>query len=165
MKINNYYSIINKIDMIVSGKIDKQEIFQLIKSSNLEKYFFTQISSIDWFHLLKENGYFNPKRAPSPKPADEEGSFYIPQWNVLPYLEKISKEITKPENERYVDDLLEIIKNVSTYKDEKGNHIDNYRTWWYFVKILSNIPNEKITDDIIELIPVWLDSKFETSLQ
>jgi len=165
MKINNYYSIINKIDMIVSGKINKREIFQLIKSSNLEKYFFTQISSIDWFHLLKENGYFNPKRVPGPKPADEEGSFYIPQWNVLPYLEKISKEITKPENERYIDDLLEIIKNVSAYKDEKGNHIDNYRTWWYFVKILSNIPNEKITDDIIELIPVWLDSKFETSLQ
>lgn len=169
MNKTNFYQLIKQIDDIISSgliKENEEKLFMLIKKNvSVENYFFSEVSDIDWFYPLKDNGYFNPEKAPCPKPAEEEGSYYVPRWNVLPYLEKLSNEVTKQGNERYIDELLEIIKNVSNYKDESGKHIDNYHTWWYFVKILSNIPNEKITDEIIDLIPIWLDSRFETSLQ
>lgn len=130
-----------------------------------ENHFFNKVSEAKWFYPLKERGYFDTQKSPGPKPAEEKDSFYIPEWNVLPYLERISQVIATPEDEKYIDELLEIIKKVSSYKNSKGKHLDNYRTWWYFVKILVNIPNNKIPEDIIKLIPIWLDSRFDTTLQ
>lgn len=66
------------------------------------------------------------------------------------YLERLAEQIkenkiTGEEKIKYAKELLEIIKNVSTYMDDKGNHIDNYHVWHAFIKILSNLPNELIT--------------------
>jgi hypothetical protein len=133
------------------------------KGSSYENYFFNKVVDIKWFYPLKERGYFSPEKAPGVKLA-EKGGFYIPRWNVLPYLEKISEQINTQENERYISDLLEIIREVSKYKNSDEQLIDNYRTWHSFVKILSNIPNSKIPNDIINLIPIWLNSKFDTAL-
>lgn len=130
-----------------------------------EDYFFRHVSDIKWFYPLKDMGYFEAQKVPPPKPAGEKETYYIPEWNILSYLERISQKIKKPEDDKYINELLEIIKTVSNYKDQRGKHIDNYRTWWYFVKILLNIPNDKIPIDIIDLIPIWLDSKFDTFLQ
>lgn len=138
------------------NKIQKRSIY--------EDKFFEKRSELKWFYELQKRGYFYPNPDTRPRESKEKGLFTIPQWNVLPYLEKVSRQVNEPENEKYIDELLGIIKDVSTYRDEKGNHIDNYRTWWYFVKILINIPPEKIPSDIIDLIPIWLDSKFDTSL-
>jgi len=130
-----------------------------------ENYFFRKLKNLKWFYPLKEKGCFNPKKnSQSPIPAAQDGLFTIPEWNVLPYLEKVSQQVSIPGNEKYIDDLLAIIKDVSNYKDSSGFHIDNYRTWYYFTKILLNLPNEKITEEIINLIPIWLDSRFSTSL-
>ena len=130
-----------------------------------ENYVFKKVSDLKWFYSLKEKGYFSPGKAPGPKPAEKEGYHAIPQWNVLPYLERVSEQVKVPGKEKYIDDLLGIIREVSNYRDSNGQHIDNYRTWYYFVKILLNIPNDKIPLDIIELISVWLDSKFDNTLQ
>lgn len=160
-----YYAKIKEIDEILDCKKDKDTLFTFIKKPGLDNYFFRKVSTLDWFLKLKDKSFFDPKRVPSPKPAEKKGAYLIPEWNPLPYLEKISKQVSIPENEKYISELLEIIKTVSNYKDQRGKHIDNYRTWWYFVKILLNIPNDKIPIDIIDLIPIWLDSKFDTFLQ
>jgi len=117
-------------------------------------YFFSKVSELKWFDHLKKIGYFNAKKAPGPKPAEQDGYFTIPEWNVLTYLERVSEQVNIPRNDKYIGELLQIIKEVSNYK------IDNYRTSWYFVKILLNIPRDKIPFEIIELIPIWLNSKF-----
>jgi len=149
--------------MILNPK--EEAVLNLIKESpEYESYFFKKVTDIKWFYPLKEEGYFNPDRAPGPEPAEKEGFFYIPEWNVLQYLERISQEVKKPENEEYINELLEIIKNVTEYHIKNDKSLDNYRTWHYFVKILLNIPNEKIPLDIIDLIPTWLDSKFDISV-
>lgn len=83
-----------------------------------ENYFFDKVSDVKWFYLLKERGFFAPEKAPGPKPAEQEGYWVIPQWNILDYLEKISKQVSLPDNERYTDELLEIIKNVTKYHIE-----------------------------------------------
>lgn len=144
----------------------EEAVLNLIEEDlTYENYFFKKVSDKKWFYPLKDKGFFDAQKAPSPKPADQEGYFIIPEWNVLLYLERISQKINIPCNEKYIDELLAIIKKVSNYRDSTGQHIDNYRTWFYFVKILCNIPNDKIPIDIIDLIPIWLDSKFDTTLQ
>ena len=142
----------------------EEAVLEMIeKDISYENYFFKKATNVKWFYPLKEKGYFSPEKAPGIKPAEKEGH-YIPQWNVLPYLERISQKVNVRDNGKYIDELLKIIKEISNYQDSKGQHIDNYRTWRYFVKILLNFPNGKITLKIIDLIPIWLSSKFDTML-
>jgi hypothetical protein len=135
------------------------------KKAVYEDKFFEKRAELEWFDELKKRGYFNPNPDTCPQKSKEKGYYSIPQWNVLSYLEKVSQQANTPDNEKYIDELLAIIKEVSNYRDSTGQHIDNYRTWYYFVKILLNLPNDKIPLDIIDLIPIWLDSKFDTMLQ
>jgi hypothetical protein len=141
------------------------EIFQLIRNDEyFRNHFFKKVKSVEWFYPLKERDFFSPEHAPAPITSDTEGHFRIPQWDVLPYLERVSQKVTVQGDERLIDELLTIIRDVSNFRDTNNKHIDNYRTWWYFVKILLNIPNERIPLEIIELIPIWLDSKFNMDL-
>ena len=164
-----YFENIAHVDMIIDKKHPTKHevefILKLIKEEHYRNYFFKKVTALHWFNILKENSYFNPSEESKPQEAEKEGLFSIPQWNVLPYLEKISQQVNIPGNEKYIDELLTIIREVSNYKDSSGQHIDNYRTSYYFVKILLNLPNEKISEEIINLIPIWLNSKFNTMLQ
>jgi len=166
---DSFFGNIEHIDIIINKKRPtKQEIeftLKLIQDKDFRDYFFNKVSAIHWFDILKKEGYFKPSEETKPQEMKEKGRFTIPQWYVLSYLEKISQQVTIPGNEKYIDELLAIIKEVSNYKDPNGQHIDNERTWYYFIKILSNIPNDKIPIDIIDLIPNWLDSKFGTMFQ
>jgi hypothetical protein len=142
----------------------EQSILSLIRAdAAYENYFFKKVTDIKWFYPLKEMGYFSPDNAPGPAPADQPGYFTIPEWNVLSYLERVSEK-TSLEARDYIEELLKIIKDVSEYRDSSGRHIDNYRTWYFFVKILYNIPNQRIPVEILQLIPGWLDSQFDTSV-
>jgi len=128
-----------------------------------DRFFRTKKNPV-WFHELKKRGYFDPSNNPTIQPADREGYYVIPQWNVLEYLERVSEQVNIPGNEEYVGELLEIIKNVSTYKNAEGEIVDNYRTWWFFIKILLKLPNEKVSLEILDLVPVWLSSHYGSSL-
>lgn len=135
----------------------------LARDTAYENHFFRKVKDPKWFFALKDLGYFTPEKNPTPKPADKEGYYTVPQWNVLDYLEKLSLQPNlHPDN--IVEELLKIITDVSQYKDSSGKIIDNYRTWWFFVKILLNLPNDKIPVSILEFIPIWLESRFGSSL-
>jgi hypothetical protein len=54
---------------------------------------------------------------------------------------------------------LDIIKEVSLSPK------DNYRTWYAFIKLLSYLPNEAVTEEVLNFIPVWLDGKYGSTLQ
>lgn len=117
----------------------EEAVLQLLKEDIAYKdYFFNKVVALKWFDDLKKQGYFNPQKAPGPKPADKEGYFTIPGWNVLTYLEKVSDQVTAPGNETYIDELLQIIRDVSSFKNADGKHVDNYHTWRSFVLILLN---------------------------
>lgn len=129
-----------------------------------ENYFFRKVSNQKWFFPLKERGYFAADKNPGPQPADKEGYLIIPQWNILEYLERLSLQKEFKDSDELMGELLKIIKDVTAFADSENKHIDNYRTWWFFIKILLNIPNNKIPIEIIDLVPVWLSSKFGRSL-
>ncbi|HDH04860.1 MAG TPA: hypothetical protein ENH01_03985 [Nitrospirae bacterium] len=153
-----YYDGVKEIDCLLASKVSKknsEKLLALIRTDvAFENYFFSKVKKISWFIFLKNADYFNPERVPH----------NIPEWNVCSYIENVSEQINLPRNKKYINELLQIIKDVSNHKDADGHHIDNYGTWLNFVKILLNIPREKISFDVIELIPIWLDSRLDASL-
>src|SRR3989304_786444 len=123
---------------------------QLWEDISYENYFFKKVINVKWFMPLKDKGYFSPEKVPQPIPADNKGLFTIPEWNILPYLEQVSGQVNTPGNEGYIDELLNIIKEVTAYHVSGDKCLDNCRKWWYFVKILLNIPANRILFDIVE---------------
>jgi len=163
-----FYEITKQIDNLLTSGFTQAISNNLLKvieeDGSYENYFFKKVESIEWFYLMKEKGYFSPNSAPAPKEAEQEGSFSIPEWNVLSYLERVSEQVNVLGNEKYIDELVSIIKEVTQYHIKHDKILDNYRTWWYFVKILLNLPNNKISIDTIELTKVWLDSRLDNML-
>ncbi|RJQ53129.1 MAG: hypothetical protein C4526_07130 [Nitrospiraceae bacterium] len=163
MTKSEYYKQVKIIDDAIGTGNLSQQVVDLIKEDSYNNYFFKNVTNIEWFHILKKENYFSAENAPGPKPSDQEGFYSIPWWNVLTYLEKVSEQVNKQGNKKYIDELLQIINAVSNYKNSDSQHIDNYYTWRSFVSILLNIPREEIPIYIIELIPVWLSSRFDAS--
>lgn len=139
--------------------LTQKSVIRLIKDDEAySNYFFGRYDKVKLFPTLKEEGFFNPENNPSPKKV--KGGYQIPAWNVLPYLERLSKKTRRLDNE-----LLEIIKSVSLYENKDSRHTDNDRTRWFFVKILSNIPLSNTPIDIFDdVIPTWLESDFDLIL-
>lgn len=130
-----------------------------LKKEEYQRYFFSKLVSVTWLKFLIIYGFF--KSPPEPiELIDSPGNFQIPHWYVLDYLERISVGL-EDDSEDIIEQVLNIMCVVTNFKDEHGKHLDNYRIWWYFVKILLNIPNDKIADDVINLIPIWLGVKIE----
>lgn len=163
----DFYCDCEHIDLIINRDEPTTLEIKIMIDVYLEKdeykrYFFNKLENIKWLKYLRIYGFFrsNPKPVES---KDSPGYFIIPHWDVLDYLEKISK-LLKDNNIELINEIFNIMLYVTNLKDEKGQHIDNYRTWWYFIKILLNIPNNKIPLDIVELISIWLDSRFDNTL-
>ncbi|MFA5097848.1 MAG: hypothetical protein WC490_04400 [Candidatus Margulisiibacteriota bacterium] len=170
---NSYYSIVNIVDSVLAK--DKPSLtdkiyltFFIASSPPIRNYFFTKINTVDWFWWLNGLGYFSSEKAPVAKPADKKGYYTIPEWNVLPYLEKISRMDIKNASRK----LLDIISVITKYSASNNHKLDNYRTWWYFVKILVNLPSVDIVEflkskniDISkDWIREWIHSRFDIGL-
>lgn len=110
-----------------------------------------------WFNFLKEQGYFDPVNNPAPVPAEK--GYYVSYWESLDYLEKLSEQIKDGKEIELIGELISIIKDVS------ANPKDNYKTWFRFIRILVNLPNESIDFELLDFIPTWLSGKFDTNLQ
>ncbi|RKE81588.1 hypothetical protein EGI15_02690 [Chryseobacterium cucumeris] len=112
---------------------------------------------MSWFSYLKEQGFFNPEN--NPIPVQKESGYQIPSWEVLDYLISIATKFERSEHLELVPEILQIIKDVSEHP------VDNYHTWYRLIKILSLVPNENVTNEYLDYIPVWVTSQFDTMLQ
>jgi hypothetical protein len=124
-------------------------------------YFFRRLKNKAWISHLKAFRFFegNPEPVEDPK---QRGYFAIPFWPVLDYLEAVSKTCEKRENRELALDIMQIIRDVTRPRDTKK--ADNYRTWWYFIKIIANLPTDLITLEDINLLGEWVDSNFSATL-
>lgn len=112
---------------------------------------------MDILEFIKRQGLLNPDK--NPEPVKFKGGFQVPHWEPLTYLEKLSLQIKEGQKLELADELIAIIKNVSE------NPRDNYRTWYFFIKILANLPNDKVTFEILDFLPTWFSGQFDTMLQ
>lgn len=140
-------------------------ILQLMKNDPpLENHFFRKLVSIEWLLPLKDMGYFDPEKNLRPQPAGKEGYYTIPYWNVLDYLVRASEQITEENEPKYAQALMEIVRSVSNYRTEDEKPIDNYRTNWAFIKVMTNLPISFVKIEDVELIHQFLSSGFGTTL-
>ena len=134
-------------------------------NEELRAYTFNNLTGFKYFEMLKTEGYFLPKWNPSPiESLKDKEYFNIPYWSALTYLEKISLECDKADNRKYAEEIMVIIREVSSPDGDKSKKVDNCRTWRSFVKMFANFPQDIIKISDIRLIAVWLDSKFDVSM-
>lgn len=153
---------IDTLKFILKEKIPTKEqvifVLALIESDDdYEKEFYTALEDASWFYILKERGVFHPSNNPSP--YVEDNNIKVRIWQPLNYLQKISLQIKEGKQLHLIDEIIDIIKKVS----QKPK--DNIWTWRHFIEILSNLPNERIEDDILNFIPFWLKDITDNSLQ
>ncbi|WP_257208806.1 SIR2 family protein [Bacillus toyonensis] len=151
------------IDEILKSKasefnVRSKSIIELIKTDeSLEVYFFNNANEIRWLSILLEEGFYSPERVPNPIKVDN--GYRIPYWSQTDYLKKITDQL-QPENEKEINAILSIIKEISFYADKEGKHIDNYHVWKQFIDILSKIPNQYIDLEMLDMLEIWTDSMF-----
>jgi hypothetical protein len=132
------------------------------EKEELRPLFFRKVKGLKWFDSLAVRGYFKPEENPRPVPAKEEGYINIPFWFVVDYLVKTAPELDDEKNRKYAEKFIQILVNVTTYA--KNHDISNYRTWWQFSKILSQIPHNYVSTEDLDIIDYWLDDKYESGL-
>lgn len=128
----------------------------------LQPFFFKKLKGLKWFDELEKRGFFKPRLNPRPVQSDQEGYFSIPSWPILDYLEQTAPELQQPENLDYADRFLKVMRDVT--RSAMADGVSNYRTWWYFAKIVGFVPIEKITSDDVELLEYWLKDSFDRML-
>jgi hypothetical protein len=118
----------------------EQDLLQRVdEKEDLRPLFFRKVKGLKWFDVLSERGYFSPEANPRPVPAKEEGYVNIPHWPVVDYLVKTAPELSNIENIEYAKKFFEILVSITSYAKE--HEFSNYRTWWQFSKIISQIPS------------------------
>jgi len=154
--------------------INKKEIEEveevLRKSENdptLKVYLFEKLKEskypIFWFNKLNKRGYFNPENNPSPVEF-EDGVYRIPFWYELSLLEKYCNIESFINKKEIIDEIELIIDAIIEYRNGSGKKIDNYKTDWILIKILFNLPIDKIKIEYINYIKLAYISKWNTSL-
>ncbi len=159
---SSYIQNLNTIEFILkeSKPTKEQVIFVLAlvdSDISYERDFYKRLDKASWFEILKRKGVFKPENNPVPVQVKE--GFQIPFWEPLIYLEKLSLQIKNGQSLELIDEIISIINNASQ------NPVDNYRTWYLFIKILTNLPKEKIPLKTLNFIPTWLKGSFDTMMQ
>lgn len=121
------------------------------------EYFFKNSSKYQklylWLYPLFQEGYFSPENNPAPLvDIDNKDSITLHIWQVLDFLETVSIQNKEEPRQDTTDLLLMIVNNVINFRDQEGMRIDNYRTDWYMVKIIFNLPVKEISVDHVKFI-------------
>lgn len=116
-----------------------------------------------WLEPLYNEGYFDPKNNPFPiEDPKRKGSFRIPSWNILEFLEAVAVQNREVPIEKVTNKLIEIVDNIMNSKID-GKHVDNYFTDWFMIKIIFLMPPDKVTLQHIEFIRTsMLHSRFSS---
>ncbi len=137
---NQFYNIVSKVDDLFSSTNNLTEIMNLIEFEGVRKYFFYNLLSQKGFKLwlipLKNAGFFDIKK----HPKNKDSAPYTPYWDVLEYLKKVSEECES-------NDILFVeIKSIIDPIIEIADSLNNFRTDYYMMQIISTLPIEMIED-------------------
>jgi len=167
--VGSYYNLLDRVDRILKYEIPTKEILDtlpnLLELEARRSYFFRNLSWLKWLKPLKERGYFNPQKNPSPEEAPGQPGYYrIPVWNALDYLEFAAKKNGENPQAEITNLIIETIDSIADFRNDKGERIENFRTDWVLIKIICNLPHETIESKHIEFIRTALRTKWEKTL-
>ena len=155
-----YLDNIEHIDLIIQKENpSKQEIVFVLglleTDESYAHYFYRRVTTLVWFPILKKKGVFDASNNPAPVAVDN--GFHVPLWEPIMYAERLVKYL--PEDKTLTAELVTLIEDISK------NPKDNFRTWVSLLKIVRALPNEKVSLQILDYIPLWLSGRFRTTLE
>ncbi len=143
------------IDRMIQGEEYAQQGFGLLlQRDDFEEF----------FEPLCEAGLLAPANNRGPEPADQRGYFRVPYWPALDYLVAVAKKADTNHDMDLAAKVIHVVVAATQHRDEAGNLIDNYHTYRKFAEILATLPINSITDELVDLVPVWLSGRFDTGL-
>ena len=156
--VGSYLNQLKQIERIIKFEKPTDEIFGTIENifsdKQKELYFYNNLKKVNWLEPLYTKGFFSPEYI-----TDES------YWNQSEYLEFIASEINEGNvDESYANILIKIIEEISQYSINI-RRLDNYRIWYTLLKLLTDLPKDFITDNIIDYFPIYLKTKHENILQ
>ena len=157
--MGNYHAILERVKRITEYATPTDEILSTLpsvfqKERSFEASFYESVG-LSWFPQLLQSNFFDETTAVGPV-QHENGGHYMPDWLPLIFLIRLSESIKEGNNQDDIIDLVEIVKKVS--QRDLGNYRINYR----LIKILSNLPNEAVSDEVLDFIPSWLGNNFDS---
>lgn len=118
-----------------------------------------------WLEPLFEKNFFDPHRNPLPEEDPlQKGSFRVPRWNVLGYLENIALQNYRNPDDKITNRLVNIVDSISTYKNGAGERVDNYITDLTLVKVIFSLPYDRIKKSHVEFVDSALKTKWSNTL-
>jgi hypothetical protein len=163
-----FYQDVEHIDKIVSRENPSHAEIKMMVDVFLIKeayqyYFFKRLKNLAWLRYLKIYGFFG--RNPRPFEVENQtGSYSVPRWSVLDYLEWCSVQVKQGQDPKHGEALIDIIRSVSSFRDPDGKRIDNNITDWVFIKIIANLPSQFVQVKDIEMIAKFLESRWDNTL-
>ncbi|WGL69892.1 hypothetical protein [Elizabethkingia anophelis] len=149
--IGSYYALADRIDSIIKLEEPSPEILKtlpnLLNTPVRTTYFFNRLKSRKWLLQLEQEGYFDGSKNPDlVESVDSPGYYSIPYWSELTYLETVAEENLKSPEDETTKSLVRIINNISSFRNEKGQRIENYRTDYIIFKIICSLPKEYLNE-------------------
>jgi hypothetical protein len=126
----------------------------LLKRSDFEEF----------FDALAEASLFEPANNPAPVQGDQPGFFWVPFWEPLPYLEAVAKLSGDRGDVILAEKVMSVVRTVSRWRETDGTGRDNYHTFHSFAKIYGLVPISVVTLEDVDLIPTWLQGRFDRSM-
>ncbi len=135
-----------------------------LRNRSFQEYVFRKLDDPNWLTYLYHYRFFTGNRNPRPVEVPEQTGYYsIPHWPALDYLERVARRLSEQPDQETGQMLMKIVRSVSDFRDENGERIDNYRTDWFFVKIMAALPIEFLEVQDMDRIGVYLRSKWRAS--
>jgi hypothetical protein len=118
-----------------------------------------------FFDALRDRGFFDASNNSGPVPSANPDFVHVPFWWALNYLVAVAKRSAELDDAALAEKILAVVRTVTLFKDsESGAPRDNYQTYYKFAEIFGIVPLRCITISDIDLIRIWLSSKFDSGL-
>src|ERR1700682_3641500 len=118
----------------------------------------------DFFDHLRDYGLFNPANNPAPIAVEQGKYVQVPYWSALDYLVACAKLAGSNNDMALAEKVLGVLREVTKASLDHGGQPDNHHTHWKFAEILGDLPTLAITAGDIDLIPAWLNSRFDRGM-
>jgi len=167
--MSDFYKIALKIDeLIISVNHDKKiySYITLHDNYNLKHYFIYYLNklknNINWLQPLYEINFLKSTNQKQPV-LNIDKNYTTPFWDVLDYLNTISEQNHKENNNEITCTLINIIEDLINFP-LNANSFQNPRNDWMILKIIFNLPPEKLKIEFISYIEKALKNIYDTSL-
>lgn len=117
-----------------------------------------------FFDPLQEAGFFAPANNPAPVHGERENTVRIPYWPPLEYLKVVARHVGSQEDLPLANKIIEVIRTVSAWRDERGEPRHNYQTNRTFAEILGMLPTKVIASSDLDLLEQWLSDPYDRML-